>query len=102
MVLRVVAWTLIGLGALRGAQGMHRFLIGWHRPEMTGPGAWDEAWPDVQESLAAVACGLGLLGILESGAGSFSRLADVCVFAFAGWELVSRLRSGRKGRQTVT
>jgi DivIVA domain-containing protein len=98
MAFRVVAWTVIGLGALRGAQGMHRLLIGWHRPEMTGPSAWEEAWPDLQESLAAVACGLALLGVLESGAGAFSRLADVSVFAFAGWELTSRLRSVRKGR----
>jgi DivIVA domain-containing protein len=98
MVLRVVAWTVIGLGALRGAQGMRRLLIGWHRPEMTGHGAWDEAWPDLQESLAAAACGLALLGILESGAGVFSRLADISVFAFAGWELTSRLRAARKGR----
>lgn len=98
MVFRVIAWAVIGLGALRGAQGMHRLLIGWHRPGMTASGAWDEAWPGLQESLAAVACGAGLLGILESGAGVFWRLADASVFAFAGWELVSRLRSVRKGR----
>jgi hypothetical protein len=50
MVFRLIAWTVIGLGALRGAQVMHRFLIGRHGPEITGPGAWEKAWPHVQES----------------------------------------------------
>jgi DivIVA domain-containing protein len=63
------------------------------RPQMAEPGARSEAWSDLRRSLTVIACGLSLLGIPDSRAGALRWLAGVPLLAFAGWDLVSGLRS---------
>jgi DivIVA domain-containing protein len=94
----VVAWALIGLGTLHAAPSVIKLAIGRARPLMTEPGAWSEAWRDLQLPLVVVASGLNQLGIEESRADALWRLAGVPIVAFGGWFLASWFRSRMRGK----
>ena len=93
-----MAWAVIGLGTLHAAPSVIKLVIGRARPLMTEPGAWSEAWWDLQQSLVVVASGLNLLGIVESRADALWRLAGVPIVAFGGWFLASWFRSRLRGK----
>jgi DivIVA domain-containing protein len=94
----VVAWVVIGVGTLEAAPRVIKLLTGRAEPPLTEPGAWRKVWSDLQHSLTTVACGLSLLGIVAGEADPLWQLLGVPLTVFAGWDLISWVRSRVRGK----
>ncbi len=90
---------LIGLGVLAAAPRVIELTAGRARLQVAEPGARRKAWSGLAQSLKPVAVGLLALVVADPSAEAFLWPTLALVFAFLGWDVLSSLRSGKRGRR---